>query len=77
MPLGPQPRNADGTVEHAYTALRLRRILAGFGVVVCVVGGIVVWVLVGAVGFAVVFFAFAVIAAINFGVVATRIRRSR
>jgi hypothetical protein len=33
MPLGPQPRNADGSIEHPYSALRLRRILAAVGIV--------------------------------------------
>ena len=75
MPLGPQPRNADGTVEHPNSALRLRFVLAAFGVVVCIAGGILVWFLVHAVAIAVVFFAFAVVAAIDLGVVATRIRR--
>ena len=77
VPLGSQPRSADGTVEHPYSALRLRLVLAAFGVVVCVAGGILVWLLVGAVAIAVVFFLFALVAAIDLGVVATRIRRGR
>lgn len=33
MPLGPQPGHADGSVEHPYSALRLRRTLAIIGIV--------------------------------------------
>jgi hypothetical protein len=37
MPLRPQPRRARGTVEHPYSALNLRLVLAGFGLVSSVV----------------------------------------
>jgi membrane protein implicated in regulation of membrane protease activity len=33
--LGPQPRSRRGTVGHPYTALNLRLVLAGFGLVAC------------------------------------------
>ncbi len=35
MPIGSQPRRARGTVEHPYSALNLRLVLACFGLVVC------------------------------------------
>ena len=68
MPLGSQPRRADGTVEHPYSALRLRLGLALFGLVVCVVGAIVLWK-VGAVPVA--------IALVDAVVVILRLRRAR
>lgn len=37
MPLRPQPRRARGTVERPYSALNLRLVLAGFGLVSSVV----------------------------------------
>jgi hypothetical protein len=37
MPISPQPRGARGTVEHPYSALNLRLILAGFGLASCAV----------------------------------------
>jgi hypothetical protein len=37
MPIGPQPRDARGTVEHPYSALNLRLVLASFGLVSCAV----------------------------------------
>jgi Family of unknown function (DUF6343) len=37
MPLLPQPRGARGTVGHPYSALRLRLVLALFGLVLCAV----------------------------------------
>jgi hypothetical protein len=37
MPIGPQPRGARGTVEHPYSALNLRLVLAGFGLASCAV----------------------------------------
>jgi hypothetical protein len=35
MPIGAQPPGRRGTVGHAYSALNLRLVLAGFGLVVC------------------------------------------
>jgi hypothetical protein len=37
MRLNPQPRGARGTVGHPYSALNLRLLLAGFGLVVSAV----------------------------------------
>ncbi len=37
MPLGPQPGGARGTHGHPYSALRLRLVLALFGLVSCAV----------------------------------------
>jgi uncharacterized membrane protein len=37
MPLRPQPRRARGTVGHPYSALNLRLVLAGFGLVICTI----------------------------------------
>ncbi|MEN3611023.1 DUF6343 family protein [Plantactinospora sp. ZYX-F-223] len=35
-----QPRGAKGTVGHPYSALNLRLVLAAFGLVICVVLGV-------------------------------------
>lgn len=35
MPLGPQPKRARGTIGHPYSALNLRLLLAGLGLVLC------------------------------------------
>lgn len=43
MPLGPQPRNARGTVGHPYSALNLRLLLGCFSLVAWIVLGILVW----------------------------------
>jgi hypothetical protein len=75
MPLGSQPRRAQGTVEHPYSALRLRLVLALFGIVACTAGGILVWALVGAVPIAIAFFVLAAIAVVDAAVVGTRLRR--
>jgi Family of unknown function (DUF6343) len=76
MPLGPQPHGARGTVERPYSALRLRLVLAIFGLVVCCVGGVILWD-VDARPFAWVLFAGAAVALIDMGVVLTRIQRGR
>ena len=76
MPLGSQPRRADGTVEHPYSALRLRLGLALFGLVVCVVGAIVLWK-VGAVPVAIALIVLAAIALVDAVVVILRLRRAR
>jgi hypothetical protein len=62
-------------VEHPYSALRLRLVLALFGLVVCTAGGFLIWQV--AAGIAVAFFVLAVIALVDAVVVITRIRRSR
>ena len=74
MPLGSQPKRAQGTVEHPYSALRLRLVLAVFGIVVCTAGGILVWLIVGAIPIAVAFFVLAAIAVIDAVVVGFRLR---
>jgi len=76
VPLGSQPRRADGTVEHPYSALRLRLGLALFGLVVCVVGAIVLWK-VGAVPVAIALIVLAAIALVDAVVVILRLRRAR
>jgi Family of unknown function (DUF6343) len=74
MPLGSQPRRAQGTVEHPYSALRLRLVLALFGIVVCTAAGIVVWLVVAAIPIAIAFFVLAVIALVDAVVVGIRLR---
>jgi hypothetical protein len=76
MPLGPQPRGADGTVERPYSALRLRLVLAIFGAIVCAAGGAVLW-RAGHAGWAWAVFGLGVIALLDLGVILTRLRRSR
>ena len=76
MPLGSQPRRADGTVEHPYSALRLRLGLALFGLVVCVAGAIVLWN-VGAVPVAIALIILAAIALVDAIVVILRLRHAR
>jgi hypothetical protein len=73
MPLGSQPRRADGTFEHPYSALRLRLVLALFGLVVCVVGGLLVWRV--AAPIAIALFVLAAIALVDLAVIVTRLRR--
>jgi len=74
MPLGPQPRGARGTVEHPYSALRLRLALAVFGLVACCAGGVVLWDF-NVRPIAWILFAGAAVALIDMGIVLTRIRR--
>jgi len=74
MPLGPQPRRARGTVEHPNSALRLRRVLAWFGLIVCVGGGVLVWRL-GLRPFAVALFVVAATAVIDLVVITIRLSR--
>jgi uncharacterized membrane protein HdeD (DUF308 family) len=73
MPLGPQPRGARGTVERPYSALRLRLVLAIFGVVVCVAGAILLWH--RAQALAIALSVLAAIALVDLGVVSTRLSR--
>jgi hypothetical protein len=74
MPLGSQPRRAQGTVEHPNSALGLRRVLAWFGLIVCIAGGIVVWQF-GPRPFAVALFVLAATAVIDLLVITIRLRR--
>ena len=74
MPLGPQPHRARGTVDHPNSAVRLRQVLACFGLIACAAGAGLVW-RVGARPFAVVLLVGALAALIDLAVVTTRIRR--
>jgi hypothetical protein len=75
MPIGSQPRGARGTVEHPYSALRLRLVLAIFGLVVCAAGAVVVWRFATPIAIAlIVLGAFAIV---DIVVVAARLRRAR
>jgi uncharacterized protein DUF6343 len=76
MPLGPQPRRARGTVERPYSALRLRQILAIFGIVIGVAAAIIFW-LSGLTLWGWFAVALAVIGAIDTMVVTTRLRRGK
>ena len=76
MPLGSQPRRADGTVEHPYSALRLRLALALFGLVVSVLGAVVLFA-VGVVPVAIALVVLAVIALVDVVVVILRLRQAR
>jgi hypothetical protein len=74
VPLGSQPRRARGTVEHPYSALRLRQVLAWFGLVVCLGGAVLVW-RIGPRPFAVVLLIGAIAAVIDLVVISIRLRR--
>ncbi|MFC5944081.1 DUF6343 family protein [Micromonospora harpali] len=66
-----QPRRARGTVGHAYSALNLRLVLAGFGLVTMVIFAVLaVWAGVGWLG--VVCVVFAVVAAVDLVVIQRR-----
>ncbi len=43
MPIPSQRRRARGTIKHPYSALNLRLLLAGFGLVACVALGVLSW----------------------------------
>ncbi len=76
MPIGPQPRGARGTVGHPYTALRLRLVLAIFGLVLCVLGA--VWSLsVGFTGFGIVLLVLAAVTIADLVVITLRLRAER
>ncbi|MFI7432073.1 DUF6343 family protein [Micromonospora haikouensis] len=66
-----QPRRARGTVGHAYSALNLRLVLAGFGLVTMVIFAVLaVWA--GVVWLGVVCAVFAVVAAVDLVVIQRR-----
>ncbi|MBB5827537.1 DUF6343 family protein [Micromonospora carbonacea] len=66
-----QPRRARGTVGHAYSALNLRLVLAGFGLVTMVIFAVLaVWA--GVVWLGVVCVVFAVVAAVDLVVIQRR-----
>ena len=77
MPIGSQPRGARGTVGHPYSALNLRLVLATFGLITCVVLGVILlwWDLSG--WGAAVLAVLALIAAADLGVIQMRRRRRR
>jgi len=66
-----QPRRAKGTVGHPYSALNLRLVLASFGLVICVVFGVLLARADQAV-LAVILGVFAVVAAVDLVVVQRR-----
>jgi hypothetical protein len=73
MPLGSQPKNARGTVERPYSPLRLRLVLAIFGLVVCVAGAIILWHI--SIPIAIALFVLAAFALVDMGVILTRLSR--
>jgi hypothetical protein len=73
MPLGPQPRRRNGTIEHPYSPMRLRLVLAVIGLILCCVGGVMLWDA-NARPFAWVLFAGAAAALVDMGVILTRMR---
>jgi hypothetical protein len=75
MSIRPQPKGARGTVGHPYSALNLRLVLAGFGLVVSVVGAVLLF-RAGLAVAGVVFVGFAVVAAVDLVIVQLR-RRAR
>jgi membrane protein implicated in regulation of membrane protease activity len=76
MPLGPQPRGARGTVEHPYSALNLRLLLACCTLVAWTVFGILaLWA--GHPVIAAVLGAFALVSVADIVVVQIRRRRRR
>lgn len=74
MPLGPQPRRARGTIEHPYSALRLRQVLAIFGIAVGIVAAVIFW-LSGLTAWGWFAVGVAVLGAIDTVVVTIRLRR--
>ncbi|GAA1736088.1 DUF6343 family protein [Luedemannella helvata] len=76
MPIGPQPRGARGTVGHPYSALRLRLVLALFGLVLCVLGA--AWSLSqGFTGFGIVLLVLAAVTVADLVVITLRLRAER
>lgn len=75
MGIGGQPRKAHGTLEHPYSALNLRLLLAGFGLVSCTVLAVLTW-RAGYPMMAVLLGALALLAAIDMVVIQLR-RRAR
>jgi dolichyl-phosphate-mannose--protein O-mannosyl transferase len=73
MPDRSQPSGARGTVERPFSALRLRRVLAVFGIVVCAAGAVILWRL--SVPIAIVLIVLGVAAVVDLLVVAARLRR--
>lgn len=76
MPLGPQPRRARGSIGHPYSALNLRLLLAGIGLVSCAVLAVVLAVR-GHGPVALALAGLAVLAAVDLVVIQVRRRRRR
>jgi membrane protein implicated in regulation of membrane protease activity len=74
--MGRRRNPGDGTVEHPYSALNLRLVLAAFGLVTCAGLAVFAWVA-GFAGAAVVLGAFAVVALVDLIVIQRRRRRRR
>ena len=75
MPIGAQPPGRRGTFDKPYSALNLRLVLAGFGLVVCGVAAVLLW-RAGLVVPALLMVLLAVVAAVDLVVVQAR-RRAR
>jgi len=75
MAIKSQPSGARGTVGHAYSALNLRLLMAGFGLVFCAVLTVLAWRAGYPVG-TVILAVLAVVAAIDIVVIQRR-RRAR
>ena len=76
MPIGAQPKGARGTAGHPYSALNLRLVLAGFGLVSCaVLAGVLLWK--GVLPAAVIAGVFAVAALVDLVVIQLRRRQRR
>ncbi|HEU5109668.1 MAG TPA: hypothetical protein VFT95_14090 [Micromonosporaceae bacterium] len=76
MPIGAQPPGRRGTVGHPYTALGLRLVLAGFGLVTSVVFAVLLF-RAGFDAFGWLFVVLAVVAAVDLVVVRLRRRAQR
>ncbi|NJC70471.1 hypothetical protein HC031_12220 [Planosporangium thailandense] len=76
MRIGAQPKGARGTVGHPYSALNLRLVLAGFGLVACALLALaLVWT--GHPAFAAVAAVLAAVALVDLVVIQLRRRRAR
>jgi Family of unknown function (DUF6343) len=76
MPLGAQPNRADGSIEHPYSALRLRRVLAAFGVIMFAAVSGVLFAL-GLTPIAIACVVLAVVGLVDLWVIEVRLRRAR
>ena len=76
MRIGPQPRHARGTIGHPYSALNLRLVLAGVGLLSCaVLSGLLLYHRVVLPG--VIAAVFAVVALVDLVVIQLRRQRRR
>jgi uncharacterized membrane protein YqjE len=76
MRIGAQPHRARGTIDHPYSALNLRLVLAGFGLISCSVLAVVA-LRVGSRLLGLMLIALAAIAAIDLVVIQLRRRQRR